>query len=120
MLLGAGDQESNQPQKRNRQNQPEKGRVTQDSPTSPFILRKYTHKCTQNMEWIEKEASKCLKVKESWSEIRKSSVARCLRRPPSRTATRARLRNFVLDENLVQELLMIVEFGWCKIIQIKV
>ena len=72
------------------------------------------------MEWIEKEASKCLKVKESWSEIRKSSVARCLRRPPSRTATRARLRNFVLDENLVQELLMIVEFGWYKIIQIKV
>ena len=86
----------------------------------PSIWGKYTHKCTQNMEWIEKEASKCLKVKESWSEIRKSSVARCLRRPPSRTATRARLRNFVLDENLVQELLMIVEFGWCKIIQIKV
>ena len=71
------------------------------------------------MEWIEKEASNCLKVKESWSEIRKSSVARCFRRPPSKSATRARMRNFVLDESLVQELLMIVEFGWCNIIRIK-
>ena len=39
---------------------------------------------------------------------------------PEPQPTRARLRNFVLDENLVQELLVIVEFGWYKIIQIKV
>ena len=62
------------------------------------------------MEWIEKEASKCLKVKESWSRIigkvrwRGAFVVHL----PG-----ARLRNFVKE-------LLIVEFGWCKIIQIKV